>query len=61
MNFILTSQSLNLAPYSDYDEDGVQKPDIAFRPNNEVCSSVLILLFVRVSPCVSVANYGLRI
>jgi hypothetical protein len=32
----LNSQFLNLAPCSHYDEDGVQKSDIVFRPNNEV-------------------------
>ena len=34
----LNSQFLNLAPYSHYDEDGVQKSDIALRSNNEVCT-----------------------
>lgn len=34
----LNSQFLNLAPYSHYDEDGVQKSDLVFRSNNEVCS-----------------------
>ncbi len=32
----LNSQFLNLAPYSHYDEDGVQKSDLVFRSNNEV-------------------------
>ena len=32
----LNSQFLNLAPYSHYDEGGVQKSDIALRSNNEV-------------------------
>ena len=33
----LNSQFLNLAPYSHYDKDGVQKSDIALISNNEVC------------------------
>jgi len=33
----LNSEFLNLAPYSHYDEDGIQKSDIALRSNNEVC------------------------
>ena len=32
----LNSQFLNLAPYSHYDDDGVQKSDLVFRSNNEV-------------------------
>ena len=32
----LNSQFLNLAPYSHYDEDGVQKSDLVLRSNNEV-------------------------
>ena len=32
----LNSQFLNLAPYSHYDEDGVQKSDLALRSNNKV-------------------------
>jgi len=32
----LNSQFLNLAPYSHYDEDGVQKSDLVRRSNNEV-------------------------
>ena len=35
----LNSQFLNLAPYSHYDEDGVQKSDLVRRSNNEVCKS----------------------
>ncbi len=38
----LNSQFLNLAPYSHYDEDGVQKSDIVLRSNNEVC----ILMYI---------------
>jgi hypothetical protein len=34
----LNSQFLNLAPYSHYDEDGVQKSDLVFRSNNKVCN-----------------------
>ena len=34
----LNSQFLNLAPYSHYDEDGVQKLDLSLRSNNEVCN-----------------------
>ena len=34
----LNSQFLNLAPYSHYDEDGVQKSDLVLRSNNEVWS-----------------------
>jgi len=37
----LNSQFLNLAPYSHYDEDGVQKSDLALRSNNEVCTYYL--------------------
>jgi len=33
----LNSQSLNLARYSHYDENGVQKSDLVLRSNNEVC------------------------
>ncbi len=32
---------LNLAPYNPYDEDGVQKSDLVFRSNNEVCIYVM--------------------
>ncbi len=37
----LNSQFLNLAPYSYYDEDGVQKSDLVFRSNNEVWNHYL--------------------
>jgi hypothetical protein len=36
----LNSQFLNLAPYSHYDEDSVQKSDLNLRSNNEVCNHV---------------------
>ena len=35
----LNSQFLNLAPYSHYNEDGVQKSDLVRRSNNEVWMS----------------------
>ena len=38
----LNSQFLNLAPYSHYDEDGVQKSDLVLRSNNEVCSIMIL-------------------
>ena len=38
----LNSQFLNLAPYSHYDDDGVQKSDIVFRSNNEICINVFM-------------------
>jgi len=37
----LNSQFLNLAPYSNYDEDGVQKSDLVLRSNNEVCKLLI--------------------
>jgi 5-methyltetrahydrofolate--homocysteine methyltransferase len=38
----LNSQFLNLAPYSHYDEDGVQKSDLVLRSNNEVWNMVCL-------------------
>jgi len=51
----LNSQFLNLAPYSHYDEDGVQKSDLVLRLNNEVCSIMILneLLVFVVDPFVS--------
>ena len=34
----LNSQCLNLPPHSHYEEDGVQKADLFFRSNNDVCN-----------------------
>ena len=41
----LNSQFLNLAPYSHYDEDGVQKSHLVLRSNNEVCIQYIQSLF----------------
>ena len=54
----LNSQFLNLVPYNHYDEDhydedGVQKSDLVFRSNNEVCKYIhfyqnVVLIFLQV-------------
>ncbi len=41
----LNAQFLNLAPYGHYDEDGVQKSDLVFRSNNEVCIKNLLSIY----------------
>ncbi len=43
----LNSQFVNLAPYSHYDEDGVQKSDLVFRSNSEVCIIVILTAFIQ--------------